>query len=58
MKCNNNKKKKRHFFLSISIIDQYMNEMVSALANPLIKFIIKPMFSFSNAKIEKIAPNI
>ena len=35
-----------------------MNAIVKALLNPLIKFIVKPMFSFSKAKTENIAPSI
>ena len=45
-------------FFNISTIDQYINEIVNALAKPLIKFIVKPIFSFSIAKIENIAPSI
>ena len=45
-------------FFKIKTIDQYKNEMASALTNPLITFIIKPMFSFSKANSEKNAPNI
>ena len=45
-------------FFKTKTIDQYKNEMASALTNPLITFIIKPMFSFSKANTEKNAPNI
>ena len=40
------------------VIDQNINAMVNALANPLIKFIVNPTCSLLNAKIEKIAPSI